>query len=153
MFDLELAVNRDWVMDGLEHGKPSLLERQNAPTKCLVVVDEVEVVESVLQQVMHPPAERHGFAECADAMSHGLREIGKALDLPEGRHAAWVGVVPDIQAGEFVQLDVIVDLGIRVTTEDFDVMPKVGERTSDVPGVDTLAAAMFLASVGEQCDP
>ena len=64
-----------------------------------------------------------------------------------------VGVVPDIQAGEFVQLDVIVNLGIRVTTEDLDVMAKVGERTSDVPGVDTLAAAMFLASVGEQCDP
>ena len=140
------------MVNRFENRQAILLQLQDSPTKRLVVMDQVEVVHAVLERIVNTPAERHGFAEGADAVAHRLGEVGQALDFPERRHTPRIGVIPDVQTWQLVQNDVVVDVGIWIAAEDLDMVTEISQRSSDVAGVHTLPAAVLFAPIRQERD-
>ena len=46
----------------------------------------------------------------------------------------------------------VVELGVGLAAQDLDVVPQIGQRLGEVTDVDTLAANVGLAPVGEHRD-
>ena len=61
-------------------------------------------------------------------------------------------VIEDVEAGQFVQLDAIVEDRIWLAREHFDVVSQIGERFREVTCVDALPAHVGLSSIGEVGD-
>ena len=64
-----------------------------------------------------------------------------------------VGVPVQVQARDLGQPRAGVELGIRLAGEHLDLMPERAEFPAQMTDVDTLAAAVRFAAIGEQRDP
>ena len=115
MFDLELPVDRDGMVDGGEYWHPEvLLHQEQAPAEALVVVDQVEVPGALPQVVPCAHAERHGLREVSGVERHRLGDVPHALELPEAGLAHREVVVVEVEAGQFDQWDPVVEDRVRL---------------------------------------
>jgi hypothetical protein len=64
-----------------------------------------------------------------------------------------IGIPVQVQARDLGQPRARVELGIRLAGEHLDLVPERVEFPAQVTDVDTLAAAVRLAAIGEQRDP
>ena len=153
VFEFELAVDRDRVVNRLEDRPLLLVELEDAPPEGLVVLDQVEVVAAGAQLTPDAPAERHRFGEGARRERQVFEGVGPVLPFPQPglAHRVWVG--PDVEARQRVERDALVDDGVGRPGVDLDMVAEVDESFGEVAAVDTLAADVRLASVGEVRDP
>ncbi len=90
----------------------------------------------------------NGTAEVAER----LGPIGLGLQLPEAGEPAGEVIVPQVEAGQLVQRDALVEHGVGLTAEDLDGVTEVDQRLGEMAGVDALPPDMRLAAVGEVGD-
>jgi len=151
--ELELTVDGDGVMDDAQHGEAELaLDCDVAVAQAAVVDNEVEVVGPLCQGLVGANGERQWFGEITSEVGPQLGSVGPVFDLPEARDAAWVLVVVDLEAGELVELDSWIEVGVGGAAKDFDVGPKVGKGLTHFSDVDALATHVWLAAVGKHGD-
>ena len=152
VFDLELAVDGDRVVDGAEDRQPGTFEGQNSIAERLVVLHQVEVPDAVPQCLVGANRERQRLGKRPRAEGGHFGEVGERLDLPEAGHAARKVVVVDVQARQLVEWNPVVEFGVRISAEDLDVVSQVHQRLAEVAYVHALAATVLLAAIGQQCD-
>ena len=152
MLELELAVDGDRVVDRLKDRPALLLQLEQAPTQCLVVVYEVELVAAVPEMAPCPQTEGHGFREVAGAERDVLGDVGPVLPLPDPWLAHGVRVAPDVEAGQFDERDALVEDGIGGAAQHLDVVSEVDEGFAQVADIDALSSHMGLSAIGQQCD-
>ena len=150
MFEFELAIDGDRVVDRLEDRPALLLQFQQAPAEGLVVVDEIEVVAPGAQMTPRSQTERHRFGEVAGAERDVFGDVGPVLPFPDARLAHRVGVAPDVEAGKLDQRNPLVEDRVRRAAQDLDMVAEVDQRLAEVADVDALTADMRLAAIGEQ---
>ena len=61
-------------------------------------------------------------------------------------------VVPQVEAGQLVQRDPLVEHRVRLAAEHLDGVAEIDQRLGEVAGVHALAADVRLAAVGEVGD-
>ena len=148
MFDLKAAVHGDWMVDRCQNWQKALNAEQ-PPTERLVVVNEVELVGAVAKVVPRPPGEGHRFGKVAEVERGVLKPIPAILQLEHSRLAHRKVLVEGLQTRELRQGHAIVEDGVRRSTEDLDGVAHVDESLGEMARIDTLAAYVRLASVGE----
>ena len=97
-------------------------------------------------------AERQRLGERPGRELQHLEEVLARLDLPVGGEAAGIVVVEQVEAGQLVQLDALVEHRVGLAAEHLDVVAEVDERLGEVAGVDALAADVRLAAVRQVGD-
>jgi hypothetical protein len=88
----------------------------------------------------------------ADGTLVNLDDVALGLDLPVRREPTGEVVVPHVEARQLVKWDSLVEHGVGLAAEHLDVVPEVGERLGEVPGVDALPPDVGLTAVGEVGD-
>ena len=81
-----------------------------------------------------------------------LEEVLAGLELPVRREAAGIVVVEQVEAGQLVQCDALVEHRVGLPAEHLDVVAEVDQRLGEVAGVDPLAADVRLAPVRQVGD-
>lgn len=152
MFDLELSVDCDWVMDSGQH-RQKLVQAEQAPPQRLVVVDEVEVGVAVFEVVPRSPRKGHGFGKVSQVERRVLEPIPAIFELEHARLAHWKVIVEGLEARQFRERNPLIELWIWWAAEYLDGVPKVDERLGQVPGIDALAANMWFAPIREVGNP
>ena len=61
-------------------------------------------------------------------------------------------VVNEVEAGQLVEFDALIQDGIWLTAENFDAMAEVNQGFSEMTGVDALTTDMGFTAVGEVSD-
>jgi hypothetical protein len=156
--DLHPPVDRDGVVDRAEHGDPEplrarRLDGEEAGPEALVVVHDVEVVAAGGEGAVGPQRERVRLGEAGRAHERELPHVDEVGELPRHGDAEGVGLPVQVEAREPVERDPFVELRVRRTGEDLDVVAEVDEGLAEVTGVHALAAAVSLAAVDEERDP
>jgi hypothetical protein len=78
-----------------------------------------------------------------------LEYIGPRFVLPDSREATWILIVENVKAAEFVQLDTFIKDRVRLTTENFDMVPEVRQSFGQMARIYTLTSNMWFATVCE----
>jgi len=136
-----------------DHRRDQAFEFGDSPAEALVVVDDVELPNSVLQVMVHPGAEGERFRKHTGGEHGHFEQIMTGLELPEGWEPAGVVVVEQVEAREFGEGDAVVEHRIRLAAEDLDLVSEVDEGFGEVTGVDALPADVGLTPVGQVGDP
>ena len=90
------------VVDGAKHGQAVAFNPQQAVAESLIVLNQIEFVDTGAQGLPGPQAEGQRLREGAGCEGGKLGNVGHRLDLPESRESPRVQIVEDVQAGEFV---------------------------------------------------
>ncbi len=151
--DVDHAVAGDRMVHGGHHGQARGRDVEQPGAQALVVVHDVEVVAALGEQPRHPQAERLGLREARGPGGQQLLQVDAGLDLAGPRYAERVRLAVEVQARHLRQPDTGVEaLGIGLTGEHLDVVAEFDQTAAQMPDVDALAAAVGLASIGQQCD-
>ena len=122
---------------------------QDSGTEALVVVDEIEVANTIGQGTVGTDAESKRFTEGALEELCRLHDVRPVGQLPIGRETPGVMVIEDVEARQLMHHDTRVDYGVRLATKDFDVMTEVDQGFGEVSGVDALTAHVGLSPIGQ----
>ena len=147
------AINRDGVVQRLEHGPAVFLTQlQNARTEALVVVDEIKLRATSVQDGANPAREGQGLPEAGRTHDQELGPVGPGLEFAEHRHAEGVGVAVEVETGHGGETHALVQLGPGLPGEDFDAVAQRNQFPAEVTGVNTLTTAGGVAPVDQKRD-
>ena len=79
-----------------------------------------------------------------------LQEVEDVPELPRVRHPERVGIAIEVEARNRGERHPPVELGVRLAGEHLHVVAEGDELARQIADVDTLAAAVRLAPVGER---
>ena len=151
--DLEVAIDRDRMMQRV-HERPAVAhEPEQAATETLVVVHEIEVGAPVAQLLVDAAAERVRLREAARGHDPELLDVFPVAELVEPRHAERVVALVEIETGNLFEHDRIVGDRPRLSGEHRHRVPELGELAREVAAVNPLTAAVGIAPVDEESDP
>lgn len=151
MFHFKCTVTRDGVVQ-CDDCWNQFFERQDAVTKALVVVYEVELA-GALREVAFDACTKCGwFTKGPGQEQPEFIEVFAGLEFPDCREAEWVVVVNEVEARQLGELDALIQNGIGLTTKDFDAVAEIDKGFSEVPGINALATDMGFAAVSEVSD-
>ena len=151
MFHFKRTVTRDGVVQGHDR-RNEFFKRQDAVTKALVVVDEVELASALSQVTLDAGAESGWFAKGSGQEQSEFVEVFAGLEFPDRGEAKWVVIVDEVEARQFVEFDALIQDGIGLTAKNFDAVAKVDQGFGEVTGIDALTTDMGFAAVGEVSD-
>jgi hypothetical protein len=135
-------------MQGCHQGQAHVLDFQHAVTEALVIVYQVVIV-AVLAQVFHRPAPKGvGFGKTPGQFAHPLNNIGQGLHMP--RSQGQQAILEQVQAGQLNQAYPGVQVGIGRTGNYVYRVARIHQSFAQIPEVDPLAAAIWLAAVAQQ---
>ena len=129
-----------------------LLDLQQAVAEALVVVHDVEVVTTVGEQPRDTKAERQRLAEARRPHRAHLEDVDPVAELTGPRSTERVGFVVETEARDLGERDAcvyrrLVELGIRLSREDLDLMPQQRQFPAEMAYIDALPTAMRLAAI------
>src|SRR5215468_9412998 len=142
------AVDADRVVDGGHQREPGARQRQH-----LVVVHQVEVRAPGEQRPPGPQAERERLGKRAGPHPGELEHVDPVPELSRPGPAERIGFPVQVQARQGAQQRPRLEVRVGLAGEHLDVMAERGQFPGQVPQVDALAAAMWLAAVRDQRDP
>ena len=148
----EAPIDRDRMVQGDQRGQDPV-DGQDAVAEALVVMDDVELRGSRSKGLVGSKAEGERFGEGPEGELGDLDQVGDGFDLPIGREPAGVVVVEDVETGQLVQPDPLVEHRVRLAAEHLDVVTEIGQRLGQMSGVDPLATNGWLRSVGQVRQP
>ena len=137
------------MVDGGDGGQDRL-NAEEAVSQCLVVVDHVEFVAAGPQFPEGAQGEGERFREARGPHGRDFQRVDQVPPFAHRRRLEGVLVVVQVQAGDRVEGDTVVEHGVGLAGQDAHMVSERGEFAGEVPDVDTLAAAVGLAAVGEQ---
>ena len=153
MGELEVAVHGDGVVHGGHDGPAVLHHPEQAPPEALVVVDDVEIIPALGQDLPRPQAECERLGKPGRAHQGELEDVDSTAHLAGTGDAKGVGLAVQVEAGDLHEGHAVVEVGVRGTGEDLDVMAEGGQLPGEIPGIHTLTPGMRVAPIGEERDP
>ena len=152
LVELETAVDGDGMVQGGNHREAVPGQAQDAAAQALVVVDDVEVLAPRAEHPPGPQAEREGLGETGCAHEGELEGVDTVAELTHmGDPEGVVGPV-QVEAGDLHQGNAVGEKGVGLAAEDHDAVAELGELAAQVVDVDTLAAGVRVAPIGEERD-
>ena len=101
------------------------------------------------QVVPGPQREGERLGEGAARERGDLGPVHPGLQLPDGRHPHREVVVVDVEAGQLVERNPLVDDRVGLARQDLDVVAQVDQRLAQMAGVDALPTHVGLAPIGQ----
>ena len=150
VIERDRAVDGDGVMQRLQERPTFAVQLQDPRTHALVVVDDVEVATTVLQDLLDAQGVRERLAEPAGHHDAELREVGHGPKFRDRRDAKRVGVAVEVEAAHGGKADALVEFGPGRTGKYFDAVPEVDQFARQVSGVDALTAAARVTPVDQE---
>ena len=136
-----------------DDGGNDLFESLDSPAETLIVMNEVKLVSARCEVAMYAGAEGQWFRKHTGREDTDLKEIFASFEFPKCGETAGIVVVEEVEAWQFGEGDALMEDGVRLAAEYFDLMSEIEERFREMAGVDPLAANMGLSSVREVGDP
>ena len=140
------------MVDRRDQGQAHPGDVEHPVAEHLVVVDDVEVVPAYLEQPRDPFAERLRLGEPGRAHGQELLDVDEVAELPGLGHPERIRLAVEVEARDLGQPHALIELRVGLSGEDLDGVPECHEFTAEMTDVDALAAAVWLASVGQECD-
>ena len=129
------------------------MQGQDAGAQTLVVVDDVEVTATSVEELHDALREREGRAEAGAHHHRKLRDVGQGGELSRGGHAKGVGVAVEVEPRDWREAHALVEFGPGRAGEDFHAVTERDEFAGEVTGVDPLSAAARVTPVDQEGHP
>jgi len=126
------------------------VQLQDPRSHALVVVDDVEVTTSALQDLLDAQRIRERLAEAAAHHDAELRKVSEGRELARGRDPKRIGVAVEVEAAHGREADALIELGPRGSGKDLDAVAEFDQFARQVSGVDALTAAARVATVDQE---
>jgi hypothetical protein len=149
---LEVAVDHHGVVHAGHHGQARPMQAEDPPAEALVVVHDIEAARPRREQATCSQAEGERLRERRGAQVREFEHVDPVAELVEaGRTERVVGSI-QVEAGHRLERDSGIEVRVRLTREDGDLVAQPGQRCRELPDVHALAARVRVAAVAEQGD-
>jgi len=128
------------------------MQTKDARSHALVVVDDVELVASRVEEFLETQGVSQRLAETRAHHDPELGDVRQGRELRGSRHAKGVRTSIEVKTRHGSKADAFVQFGPGLAGKNFNTVTEGHQFSRQVTGIDALAAACRVASIDQEGD-